>query len=128
MVQCFICLKFWKIHDDCFKNYYGKWSKHNHLFHCKEHILSCLECNRYHLPSSQSTLKRYVHNEHVHYMTEKCAEAFNTKKPDSIYMNDAFFDTWCYDISIFKNWLYYIKADSFKIYLQYLLTQDEYKT
>ena len=66
MVQCFICLKFWKIHDDCFKNYYGKWSKHNHLFHCKDHMSQCFECNKLHSPSNQHTLNRYVRNKKVH--------------------------------------------------------------
>ena len=37
MVQCFICFKSFKMHNKCFANYYGKWSKHNHLFHCKKH-------------------------------------------------------------------------------------------
>ena len=112
-----MCFKCWKIHDKCFKHSYGKWSKHNHLFHCKEHFLPCLQCKSLHAPSSQSTLKRYVHNKHVHYMTEKCAEAFNTKQPHSIYMHDAFFDTWCYDISIFNNWLYHIKTDSLSLFI-----------
>ena len=127
MVKCFICLKFWKIHDDCFKNYYGKWSKHNHLFHCKDHMSQCFECQKSHAPSDQHTLKRYVRNNKVHYMTEKCAEIFNTKQSDRRYMHDAFFDTWCYDISINQNWLYHIELDCLHNYLQYLFTQDEYK-
>ena len=98
--------------------------KHNNLFNCNEHFSPCLVCKSLHAPSSQSTLKRYVNNKHVHYMTEKCAEAFNRKLPHRIYTHDAFFDTWCYDKSILNDWLYHINTDSLQNYLQYLFTQD----
>ena len=80
MVQCFICFKCYKIQKKCFEDSYGKWSKHIHLFHCKQHILPCLQCKKMHGLSYQSTLTRYVHKKKVHYMTATCAEAFNIEK------------------------------------------------
>ena len=68
-----------------------------------------------HGPSSQSTLKRYVNNIHVHYMTQKCADEFDMKGTNSRYQHDAFFDTWCYEESVFKKWMYDIKPNHYKL-------------
>ena len=51
-------------------------------------------------------------------MTAICAEAFNIEGTNTIYQHDEFFDTWCYDELVFNYWMYYIKQDNFKPYLQ----------
>ena len=127
MVQCFICLKNVKIHDDCLTKYLGQWSKYNHFYHCKQHQSSCLVCNKDHSPTSKSTSKRYVHNKRVHYMTDKCATDLNTNKSHGSYMHDTFFDTWCSHRTKFSNWLYHIEKERFQIYLQHIFAQDEYE-
>ena len=60
-------------------------------------------------------------------MTKKCADEFEIQGTNSRYKHDAFFDTWCYEDSVFNKWMYDIKAHHYKIYIGYLFTEYECK-
>ena len=60
-------------------------------------------------------------------MIQNCADEFDIEGTNSIYQHDDFFDTWCYEESVFMKWTYDIKLDHYKLYLAYLFTADEYK-
>ena len=60
-------------------------------------------------------------------MTKKCAHEFELQGTNNRYKHDAFFDTWCYDDSVFHKWIYTIKNEHYKVYMGYLFTKDECK-
>ena len=97
------------------------------FFHRKSHVKTCLHCNKTHGINSQSTCKRYVKNEKVHYTTKTCAQEFELQGKNNIYKHDAFFYTWCYDDSLFQKWMYTIKKEHSIVYMGYLFTRDECK-
>ena len=74
---------------------------------------------------AQSTYKRFVSNKKIHYMTEQCTCEFLVEGINNRYKHDALFNTYFYDYSAFKNLIYTIKEDDFKVYMGYFFTKDE---
>ena len=60
-------------------------------------------------------------------MTKNCADDFEIQGTSSRYPHDSFFDTWCYEDSVFNKWMYIIKNDHYKLYIGHLFTGDKWK-
>ena len=58
-------------------------------------------------------------------MTQTCLDKFLDEEINHGYKHDAFFDTYCDDNSVSKNWIYTIKDEDFNVYMGYLFIKDK---